>query len=60
MPVHRALGGKVVADAPRTQSGRTVELAMRDNVHGRPIKNTEALTNREALELSKGLPELSS
>ena len=47
-----------VADIPRTKSGKIVELAVRDIVHGRPIKNREALANPEALELYKDLPEL--
>jgi len=47
-----------VADIPRTKSGKIVELAVRDVVHGRPIKNREALANPEALELYKDLPEL--
>jgi acetoacetyl-CoA synthetase len=47
-----------VADIPRTKSGKIVELAVRDVVHGRPIKNREALANPEALEFYKDLPEL--
>ncbi|HEX6979780.1 MAG TPA: acetoacetate--CoA ligase [Alphaproteobacteria bacterium] len=47
-----------VADIPRTKSGKIVELAVRDVVHGRPIKNREALANPEALELYKDLPQL--
>ena len=34
-----------VADIPRTKSGKIVELAVRDVVHGRPVKNREALAN---------------
>ena len=49
-----------VADIPRTRNGKIVELAVRDVVHGRPIRNREALANPEALELFAGLPELSS
>ncbi|MBI3452345.1 MAG: acetoacetate--CoA ligase [Rhodospirillales bacterium] len=49
-----------VADIPRTKSGKIVELAVRDIVHGRPIKNREALANPEALELYKNRPELKS
>ena len=40
-----------VADIPRTRSGKITELAVRDVVHGRPVKNTEALANPEALAL---------
>jgi len=47
-----------VADIPRTKSGKIVEVAVRDVVHGRPVKQKEALANPEALELYKGRPEL--
>ena len=47
-----------VADIPRTVSGKITELAVRDVVHGRPVKNTDALANPEALELFRGLKEL--
>ncbi|MDR3499756.1 MAG: acetoacetate--CoA ligase [Parvibaculum sp.] len=49
-----------VADIPRTKSGKITELAVRDVVHGRRIKNAEALANPEALELFRDLPELRS
>ncbi|MBI5107739.1 MAG: acetoacetate--CoA ligase [Rhodocyclales bacterium] len=39
-----------VADIPRTKSGKIVELAVRNVVHGQPVKNVEALANAEALE----------
>jgi len=47
-----------VADIPRTKSGKIVELAVRDVVHGRAVKNIEALANPEALTLYKDLPQL--
>jgi len=47
-----------VADIPRTVNGKITELAVRNVVHGRPVKNKEALANPEALELYKNLPEL--
>ena len=47
-----------VADLPRTRSGKLVELAVRDVVHGRPVQNREALANPEALDLFRDLPEL--
>ncbi len=47
-----------VADIPRTRSGKITELAVRDVIHGRPVKNTEALANPEALELYKDLAQL--
>ncbi|HWB10236.1 MAG TPA: acetoacetate--CoA ligase [Pirellulales bacterium] len=49
-----------VADIPRTRSGKLVELAVRDVVHGRPVRNAEALCNPEALALFKNRPELES
>ena len=47
-----------VADIPRTISGKIVELAVRNVVHGLPVKNTEALANPEALALFRDLPAL--
>jgi acetoacetyl-CoA synthetase len=49
-----------VHDIPRTKSGKIVELAVRDVVHGRAVKNIEALANPEALEHFKNRPELAS
>ena len=49
-----------VADIPRTKSGKITELAVRDIVHGRKVKNVEALANPEALDLFKDLKELQS
>ena len=49
-----------VADIPRTRSGKIVELAVRDVVHGRPVKNKEALANPEALDLYANLAELNA
>ncbi len=56
----RHVPAKIVAvtDIPRTKSGKIVELAVRDVVHGRPVKNVEALANAEALELFRDLPAL--
>ena len=47
-----------VADIPRTISGKITELAVRDVVHGREVRNREALANPEALELFRDLAEL--
>ena len=47
-----------VADIPRTKSGKITELAVRDVVHGRTVKNKEALVNPEALELYRDIPAL--
>ncbi len=49
-----------VADIPRTKNNKIVELAVREVVHGRPVKNREALANPEALELYRDLDELAS
>ena len=48
-----------VADIPRTKSGKITELAVRDVIHGRAIKNREALANPEALEFFRNRAELS-
>ncbi len=47
-----------VTDIPRTRSGKIVELAVRDVIHGRDVKNLEALANPEALDQFKSRPEL--
>jgi acetoacetyl-CoA synthetase len=49
-----------VADIPRTKSGKITELAVRDIVHGREVKNKEALANPEALALYRNLKELTA
>jgi acetoacetyl-CoA synthetase len=58
----RHVPGRIVQvdDIPRTKSGKIVELAVRDVVHGRPVKNLEALANPEALDLFCDRPELQS
>ena len=45
-------------DIPRTKSGKITELAVRNIIEGRPIKNAEALANPDALEFYKHLPGL--
>ncbi|WP_449432953.1 acetoacetate--CoA ligase [Pseudomonas putida] len=47
-----------VTDIPRTTSGKLVELAIRDVVHGLPVKNIDALVNPEALEQFRDRTEL--
>ncbi|HYD04467.1 MAG TPA: hypothetical protein VEC60_02030, partial [Reyranella sp.] len=49
-----------VADIPRTKSGKITELAVRDTVHGKAVKNKEALANPEALDLYVDIKELQS
>jgi acetoacetyl-CoA synthetase len=49
-----------VPDIPRTRSGKIVELAVRNIVHGQPVKNREALANPEVLEHYRNRPELAS
>ncbi|HAJ90303.1 MAG TPA: acetoacetate--CoA ligase, partial [Rhodospirillaceae bacterium] len=48
-----------VSDIPRTKSNKIVELAVKEVIHNRPVKNVEALANPEALDLYKNLEELS-
>ena len=47
-----------VDEIPRTKSGKIVELAVREVVHDRPVKNIHSLANPEALELYRDLPQL--
>ncbi|MDD9901766.1 MAG: acetoacetate--CoA ligase [Alphaproteobacteria bacterium] len=47
-----------VTDIPRTKSGKITELAVREVIHGRPVKNTEALANPEALAFYKDVAEI--
>jgi acetoacetyl-CoA synthetase len=56
----RHVPGRIVqvTDIPRTKSGKIVELAVRDVVHGRDVRNREALANPEALEQFRNRPEL--
>ena len=56
----RHVPAKIVAvpDIPRTKSGKITEIAVRDIVHGRTIKNKEALANPEALDFYRDRPEL--
>ena len=56
----RHVPAKIISihDIPRTRSGKITELAVRDIIHGKEIKNSEALSNPEALELYKNLTEL--
>ncbi len=58
----RHVPAKIIAveDIPRTKSGKITELAVRDIVHGREVKNREALANPEALELFRDLDTLKS
>ncbi|WP_281353334.1 acetoacetate--CoA ligase [Jiella pacifica] len=57
----RHVPAKVLAvkDIPRTKSGKITELAVREVVEGRPVKNKEALANPEALGEFEGRAELS-
>ena len=55
-----ALPSKIVQvdEIPRTKSGKIVELAVREVVHNRAVKNIHSLANPEALDLYRGLPQL--
>ena len=56
----RHVPAKIIAvpDIPRTLSGKIVELAVKNIVHGEPVRNTEALANPQALDHFRDLPEL--
>jgi len=58
----RHVPAKVIAvtDIPRTKSGKITEIAVRDVVMGRSIKNVEALANPESLELYKSIEALNT
>jgi len=58
----RHVPAKIIAvpDMPRTLSGKLTELAVREVIHGRPVKNTDALANPQALEHFRNLAELES
>ena len=47
-----------VDDIPRTRSGKMTETAVRDVICGRPVRNTSAMANPEALEHFRDRPEL--
>ena len=47
-----------VPDIPRTRSGKITELAVRNIIEGRPVKNVEALANPHSLEFYRHLPDL--
>ena len=47
-----------VDNIPRTLSGKIVELAIRNAVHGRPVRNLDALANPAALAHFRNRPEL--
>jgi acetoacetyl-CoA synthetase len=49
-----------VPDLPRTLNGKLVELAVRNAVHGLPVKNADALANPQALEFFRNVHELQS
>lgn len=58
----RHVPAKIIAvpDIPRTLSGKLTELAVRQVIHGQPVKNLDSLANPGALEHFRDLPELSS
>jgi acetoacetyl-CoA synthetase len=56
----RHVPAKIIAvtDIPRTKSGKITEIAVRDTVMGKVVKNKEALANPEALDLYADIAEL--
>ena len=49
-----------IADIPRTMNNKIAELAVREVIHGRPVRNVDALANPQSLELYRDLPELTT
>jgi acetoacetyl-CoA synthetase len=49
-----------VPDIPRTLSGKVTELAVRNVIHGLPVRNLDALANPGALAHFRDLPDLQS
>jgi acetoacetyl-CoA synthetase len=49
-----------IADIPRTMNNKIAELAVRETIHGRPVKNVDALANPASLELYRDLHELTT
>jgi acetoacetyl-CoA synthetase len=47
-----------VNDIPRTISGKISELAVREMIHGRPVRNQDALANPASLQEFRDRPEL--
>jgi acetoacetyl-CoA synthetase len=58
----RHVPAKIIAvpDLPRTMSGKLTELAVRNVIHGLPVKNVDAIANPQALEHFRNLEELAS
>jgi len=58
----RHVPAKIIAvpDFPRTLSGKLTELAVRNVIHGLPVKNLDALANPGALEYFRELTDLKS
>jgi acetoacetyl-CoA synthetase len=58
----RHVPAKIIAvkEIPKTISGKIVEVAVRDVIHGKTVANTDALANPEALQLYANLPELAN
>jgi acetoacetyl-CoA synthetase len=58
----RHVPAKIIAvdDLPRTRSNKLAELAVADVVHGREVRNKEALANPESLEYFRDVPELAT
>jgi len=56
----RHVPAKIVAvpAIPRTRNGKISEIAVKDVIHGRVVKNTTALANPEALDHYRNLPQL--
>ena len=58
-PRHQPAVICAVTEIPRTRNGKLAELAIREKIHGRPVKNLNALANPEALQWFVDRPEIS-
>lgn len=59
-PRHTPAKVIAVSDIPRTKSGKIAELAVRDVVEGKEIKNRDALANPECLEQYRNIEVLNT
>ena len=57
-PRHRPARVFQVEDIPRTHSGKIAELAVKNVLHDRPVKNLQALANPDSLEIFRNIKRL--
>jgi acetoacetyl-CoA synthetase len=57
-PRHVPANSVQVADIPRPKNGKIAELAVRDVIHGRPVRNADALANPQAINMYRDIAAL--